>query len=195
MRDKFSELIKQGVAKFEYTPTIGSIPEQDPVCRAYNNIFSIPSDTHMSCLPNGDRVITGHMINTPKWEAFTCSANWGAVAFRTTGYWCLCDFLYKFGLEGSLGTLNGDVVYFVKNKTNETKDTVKMPSTITTTESKIPHNIVEITTNGDINKVKECFNSDDVIKSLNESLYIKGNNWVPMNDSIIGLVDNKVVII
>ena len=95
MRDKFSELINQGVAKFEYTPTIGSIPEQDPVCRAYNNIFSIPSDTHMSCLPDGNRVITGHMINTPKWESFVCSPFWGAVDFRTTGYWCLCDFFLQ----------------------------------------------------------------------------------------------------
>lgn len=193
MRDKFSELIKQGVAKFEYTPTIGSIPEQDPACRAYNNIFSIPSDTHMSCLPDGNRVITGHMINTPKWDAFVCSPFWGAVDFRTTGYWCLCDFLYKFGLEGSVGNLNGDIVYFVKER--QTTPSKATPNTVTTTESKIPHNITEITTNGDINKVKECFNSDDVIKSLNESLYIKGDNWAPMGDSIIGLVGNKVVII
>ena len=73
MRDKFSELIKQGVAEFNYTPISKNVPEADPICRMYNNIFSIPTDTHMSITDNGDRVITGHMINTANWENF-CSS-------------------------------------------------------------------------------------------------------------------------
>ena len=87
MRDKFSELIDKGVASFNYVPLTGNVPEQDPVCRAYNNIFSIPTDTHMSCLEDGRRVITGHMIKTDDWNKFINSTCWGAVCFISTGFW------------------------------------------------------------------------------------------------------------
>ena len=115
MRDRFSELIEKGVAEFHYTPIAPSIPEQDPICRSYNNIFSIPSDTHMSCLEDGRRVITGHKIGIKKdWDLFVNSCFWGAVDFRTTGYYCVNDFLYKNGLEGHYDVINNDNVYIVE---------------------------------------------------------------------------------
>ena len=72
MRNKFTELIEQGVARFEYTPIAPEIPEQDPICRQYNNIWSIPSDTHMHLNhETGDRYITGHMVGiASKWDSF-----------------------------------------------------------------------------------------------------------------------------
>ena len=73
MRNKFSDLIKDGVAPFKYTNLAQGTPCEDDLCRIYNNIFSIASDTHMSMLENGTRVITGHMINTPQWDNFICS--------------------------------------------------------------------------------------------------------------------------
>ena len=38
MRDKFSDLIKNGVAGFHYTPITSDKPDTDPICRMYNNI-------------------------------------------------------------------------------------------------------------------------------------------------------------
>ena len=195
MRNKFTELIEQGVAKFEYTNITKEMPEQDPICRFYNNVFSIPTDTHMSCLDDGKtRVITGHMVATPQWEKFICSCNWGAVNFRTTGVWCLCDFLCKHNLQGELCEMNGDVVYKVTKKPEEQLK-IELPKSYTTTESKIPHPIQELITNKDINKIKECFQSNNIVKSLNESLYIKGENWIEYNGEIIGLVENNIIII
>lgn len=197
MRDKFSELIKQGVAEFKYTNISKDIPEQDLICRMYNNIFSIPSDTHMSCLEDGRRVITGHMINTDNWGKFLMSCCWGAVNFVTSGTWSVYDFLYRHNLEGRIGILNGDVVYFVTPIPME-KYKAQMSAQVVTNESNIPMPITTLTTTGDLMHIKECFDCDDVketVRRMNESTRVKGNNWVPSDNGIVGLIGNKVYII
>lgn len=197
MRDKFSELIKQGVAEFKYTNISKDIPEQDPICRMYNNIFSIPSDTHMSCLEDGRRVITGHMINTDNWSKFIMSCCWGAVNFITSGTWSVYDFLYRHNLEGRIGTLNGEVVYFVTPIPME-KHKAQMNAQVVTNESNIPMPITSLTTTGDMMHIKECFDCDDVketVRRMNESTRVRGNNWVPSDNGIVGLIGNKVYII
>lgn len=202
MRNKFTELIEQGVARFEYTPIAPEIPEQDPICRQYNNIWSIPSDTHMH-LNNetGERYITGHMIGqTAKWDSFVYAHNWGAVTFMTTGYWCLCDFLQKHGLEGRHSILNGDSIYLV-TPIPEDRDYAApvCPTCCVTSESKIPQPIANLVAGGDIYKIKECYNGKsnlyEVAEALNENLYVKGNNWVVNGNSIVGLIGNKTYIL
>lgn len=202
MRNKFTELIEQGVARFEYTPIAPEIPEQDPICRQYNNIFSIPTDTHMH-LNNetGERYITGHMVGIKsKWESFVYAHNWGAVTFRTTGYWCLCDFLQKNGLEGRHSVLNGDAVYLVTPIPADAERYAPVcPTCCTTSESKIPQPIANLVANGDIMKIKECYkgksNLYDVCAAMNENLYIKGENWTVNGDKLVCPIGNKVVIL
>ena len=129
MRDRFSELIEKGVAEFRYTPIAPSIPEQDPICRSYNNIFSIPSDTHMSCLGDGRRVITGHKIGIKKdWNEFVNSCFWGAVDFRTSGYYSVNEFLYKNGLAGHYDVINNDNVYIVEPMVEPTANKIPAES-------------------------------------------------------------------
>lgn len=196
MRNKFTDLINQGVAEFNYTPITGELPEQDPICRMYNNIFSIPSDTHMSCAEDGTRLITGHMIATPDWGAFLNATYWGAVNFRTAGCWCLSDFLYSHNLEGYIGIINGDVVYIVtpRQKSDELAST---PTSVVTTESRVPQPISTLTKSGNMMHITECFGGtiDDTVKKLNESSWVKGNNWVPTKNGIIGLVGNTTYVI
>lgn len=196
MRDKFSDLIKNGIADFHYTPLTSDKPDTDPICRTYNNIFSIPSDTHMSITADGERVITGHMINTQHWGDFCCSWCWGAVDFRTSGVWCLCDFLYKNGLKGEIASLNGDVVYkIVAREPGEKCPACSLcPNSFNTNESKIPHPITELTLSGNKLHIMECFgeNVDIVAKKMNESTWVKGSNWVPFENQIVGLVGDQV---
>ena len=127
MRSKFSDMIKQGVAKFEYTPIIKDTPETDIICKQYNNIFAMPTDTHMSMLEDGRRVITGSMIGTRKWQDFLSLCQYANIDFRPTGFYCFDDFLYKYRLCGEMGNLNGEVVYFLKpceTTTNMYKESV-----------------------------------------------------------------------
>lgn len=204
MRDKFSELIEQGVAKFEYTPIAPELPEQDPICMAYNNIWSIPSDTHMHMNhETGERYITGHMIKNEKdWNKFVCAYSWGAVNFRTTGYWSLCDFLQKHSLCGHTSVLNGDVIYLVNPIEvcpEEHEYCGECPTSCCTTESRIPQPIAVLTNNFDSYKVIECFkdkkNLYDVANALNESYYVKGTDWTVNGNNLMCFIGNKVYVL
>ena len=203
MRDKFSELIEQGVARFDYTPVAPEVPEQDIVCRMYNNIWSIPSDTHMHMNhETGERYITGHMVgNEIKWNDFVCAYCWGAVNFKTTGYWSLCDFLQKNGLRGQFSTLNGDIIYLVTPcpRPEECGVCQDCPRTCCTTESRIPQPIAVLTNNHDSYKVIECFKNKqslyDVASALNESYYVKGSEWTVNGDKLMCFIGNKVYVL
>lgn len=202
MRNKFKELIERGIASFNYTPITSDKPDTDPICRMYNNIFSIPSDTHMSVTADGERVITGHMINTDLWAKFCCACSWGAMTFKTTGYWSLGDFLYKHNLTGKLSILNGDVVYKVFDAGNgSTEDGCEdcmckcpCPSHCTANESQIPLPITSLTISGNKMHITECFNCEPnkIAQKLNESTWIKGSNWAQYENVVIGLVGDDV---
>lgn len=196
MRNKFTELVQQGVATFSPKPIAQEVPENDPICREYNNLFGLVSDTHMSCTPEGGRIITGHMIGTKKWDEFATSHVWGTFEIDN-GYWSLADWAYhhNFKLVRCLGRDCTICVEDIPVTPSELK--VSIPQSYTTSESKIPQNIIGLTTNGDVMKVKECFGDtiEMVVKNLNESIYIKGNNWIHNGENIMGLVGNKVYIL
>ena len=203
MRNTFTELINQGVASFEYTSIAPQMPEQDLICRSYNNIWSIPSDTHMHLnKETGERYITGHMVGiTDKWNKFIVSSNWGAVNFRTTGCWSLCDFLQASGLKGEYSVLNGDTVYKITPiETVCNSETPCMcPGTCCTSESRIPQPVAQLVTNGDVMKLKECYhgkyNLYDVCNALNENIYIKGDMWTVVDDKVMCPIGNKIYIL
>ena len=203
MRNTFTDLINSGIASFEYTPVASQVPEQDLICRTYNNIWSIPSDTHMHIdHTTGYRYITGHMVGiTDKWNQFIVASNWGAINFRTTGYWSLCDFLQNNGLRGEYDILNGDCVYKIYNLTPEELPAQDMccPGTCCTSESRIPQPVTQLVTNGDVMKIKECYhgksNLYEVCKALNESIYIKGDTWTVVDNKVMCPVGNKIYIL
>lgn len=200
MRNKFTDLIHQGVAQFNYTPIAPQVPEQDMICRIYNNIWSIPSDTHMHMDVDGTRYITGHMVGiASKWEQFVGSAFWGAVNFRSSGYWCLADFLHQNGLCGSLDTLNGDVVYRVSPCAPENLGPVACPNCAVTTESKIPMPVATLSHDGNALHIKECYNNKsnlyEVCEAMNDSVYVKGKNWTVNGDNIMCPIGNKVYVL
>lgn len=199
MRNKFTDLMASDVAKFKYTPLTSEKPDVDPICRTYNNIFSIPSDTHMSITADGERVITGHMINTQHWGSFCCSYCWGAVDFRTSGTWSLCEFLHRNGLKGEISSLNGDVVYKIipREPDEECPACSLCPNSYSTLESKIPQPITNLTMSGNKLHIAECFegNLDSIASKMNESTWVKGSNWVPFENQIVGLVGNQVYIL
>lgn len=203
MRNKFTELIERGVAAFDYTPIAPEMPEQDYICRMYNNIWSIPSDTHMHLAEDGTRYITGHMISTDKWDRFVCAGNWGAVDFKTTGYWGLCNFLQSHGLRGQLGNLNGDNVYVVTPIEEMTgvddNCPVCCPTCCTTTESQIPAQISTLTFDNNPIRVKECYNGKsnlyEVCEALNNNIYVKGVKWTVNGDNVMCPIGNKVIVL
>ena len=145
--DKFTELIKKGVASFCHEPIINDEP-QDQFARMWNNVFSIPSDTH--CSKIGDEyIITGHIISDPRrFGRFLC--HWGETgaidytpAFGCTDkYISPASYISSNGLEGHYDVRNGDNVYVLKKR--EIKEPVcalGCPNQCCTSESRIPRSI------------------------------------------------------
>lgn len=173
----------------------------DPIVVTYNNIYGMTTDTRMTMTEGGVYIITGHMIGTPKWEQFICQRFWGGVDLKEP---LLC-FLDKYGYQAMPSDyLNGDHVVPITPKL--TKDdscgtccSLECPCCYTTCESKIPKNIIDITTDKDINHVKECFKDSktfvSVAEKLNDSLYIKGNNWYAASGHIYGIFNDDVIIL
>lgn len=205
MRDKFSELIAQGVARFDYKPIAPEIPEQDPVCRQYNNIFSIATDTHMHLdHETGMRYITGKLVSIKeKFDSFLYSSHWMGVNFTHSGCWSACQFFQMNGLSGRYGVLNGDVVYEVAPIPTDpmlgAPAIPGIPTTYTTSESRIPDNVARLTVDGNAIRIKECYNGKnnlyEVCNALNESMYVLGNEWTVNGDKLMCPFGNKVVIL
>lgn len=193
MRDKFTELIDKGVARFEYKNLYKESPETSPICKLYNTFYGPVLNTHMSEV-DGELVITGHYINTQDWDKFLYSPNWGGVNLKASGFYSLIDFLQSNNLTPEKTTLNGDVVCVLKPMRDIPfqKQWVRFPTTYTTMESQIPQNIKQLTTNFQIEEISKCFESENVIKALNESPYVRGR-WYYVNEDIVGVIDNKIV--
>ena len=195
MRDKFSELIAQGVASFEYTPICGELPEQDPICRFYNNIFGAASDTHMACAADGNRYITGRVVGWEKqWTTLMTWSEFGGVRFKDSGFWSLSDFLYAHGLEAYMSILNGDVVAVVVPRV-KSDEKYEAPTKAVAVESGINKPLASLTLDRNENTLKECFKGtiDDAVENLNKNCMIKGTNWIVSEGRILGKVDGKII--
>jgi hypothetical protein len=187
--DKFSELIKQGVAKFEYKPITGDITDTYPqdlesqMIRDYNNLYSIATNTHMGRSADNRIIITGTLVKDTKYfDRFLCSHCYKNLTFDK----CPSCFFRDYGFVGHYEILNNDNVY-VLELISEHPELVKyeicQDNCICTSESNIPQNVRFISTSGNFEDVKECI-TEDTAKSLNESKYIIGNNWI-----VVGLSD------
>lgn len=203
MRDIFTDLINKGVACPKYINHVknGCDPIDD-VCRLYNNIFGMPTDTRMTITADDRRVITGHMVSTLNWDKFICAPFWGAIDFKLSGYRCLLDFLNKYKLTlGENTVLNGDIVATIVPVEECECECPCDPCDwcYVTCESKIPKNIVDITTDKNINHIAECLKNvgsiNDFSKNLNESSFIKGTNWYQVNDSVYGIFNDDIIIL
>lgn len=183
--DRFSELISNGVAAFNHTPVADSM--SCPVCREYNNIFSIATDTHMACLEDGRKVITGHLIaDKEKFDTFIWSCQFMGVDFRHSKVNCFAQWMDNHGYKGEYSSINGDVVYIVSDRTSE-DDPEKVGKIIptptvfsyTTESNHIPVSVRFLSRRGDIEDLNECFKQDiyETVKAMNEHRYIIGNQW------------------
>ena len=113
MRNKFSEWVEQGIAKFDYIPILPESSETDIICKTYNNVFAMALDTHMSMLEDGRRIITGHNVATKNWEYFINCCRWGGMDFTDSGLYTVNCYLRDQGLEGRREMINGDIVWLV----------------------------------------------------------------------------------
>ena len=191
MRSKFSELIAAGIASFEHEPLGNEIPCTDPICRAYNNIWGVLTDTHMSCV-DGCRFISGTFVSKPEWDDFLYAPFWGGCTFKGTGYCCLACFLSANHLCPCNGVRNGQQVICLEPCECDCACADPKVTSYTTSESKIPQPIARL------GLVQECFNAgslEEIAKYMNRSSMVAGDNWCVFEDKIIGTAFGKIVIL
>lgn len=110
MRNKFSELIKSGIASFNYTPLAHETPCSDLICIEYNNVFGPAMGTRMTMLEDGTRLITGHKVkNEEEFTSFARSSRWNGVDFTRENYNCLNEFLCLNNLTYKHTIVNGEL--------------------------------------------------------------------------------------
>ena len=181
--DKFSELIANGVAAFEYKTITRDITDTYPqdlvsqMIRDYNNLYSIATNTHMARTGDNRIVVTGTLIKDPKYfDRFLCSNYYKNLTFDK----CPACFFKDYGFVGHYEILNNDNVY-VLEPTEEHPELVKceicQDNCVCPCEGGIPKNVRFISTSGNFEDVKECV-TEDTAKSLNESKCIIGDNWM-----------------
>lgn len=180
--DKFSELIKQGVTKFEYKHITGNITDTYPqdlesqMIRDYNNLYSIATNTHMGRSADNRIIITGTLIKDPMYfDRFICSNYYKNLTFSK----CPACFFKEYGYVGHYEIMNNDSVYVLELLTEHpelAQTQICQDNCVCPCEGGIPRNVRFISTSGNFEDVKECV-TEDTAKSLNESKYIIGDNW------------------
>ena len=181
--DKFSELIAQGVAKFEYKPITGNITDtylqdlESQMIRDYNNLYSIATNTHMSRNVDNRIIITGTLVKDPIYfDRFLCSNYYKNLTFSK----CPACFFKEHGYVGHYEILNNDYVYVLELLTEHpelAQTQICQDNCVCPCEGGIPRNVRFISTSGNFEDVKECV-TENTAKSLNESKYIIGDNWM-----------------
>lgn len=191
MRNKFTELISQGVAAFEYKPTAPEIPSQCRLCRIYNGCWGMITDTHMVEV-DGRLIITGTMLeDLRKWEMLLYSSAWGGVQFKSTGYTSLANLFYAERVYWSSITYNNQPAIEIKPITREEENTSSaVPASYTTSESKFPQPIARLM---NAQALRECFSGskalNEVIERMNESEGVPGSDWYYDANGIGGFVN------
>lgn len=134
MRNRFTELIQQGVAQFQHTET----SNQCPLCREYNRFWGAVTDTNMRHLEDGRIIISGSLLrNQQRWEDLLTSRFWGAFDFGQSGFPTLGAFLCSKRLYAQWDTANGEPIISIIDCPDEYYDRMDIVS-VNTMESKIP---------------------------------------------------------
>lgn len=186
MRNKFSEWIEQGIAKFKQTartPVCAACdPETAALIHTYNNIWGMPTDTQMAKLDDGRLVITGRFTQSREWYDFCQSNHWYAVDFTASGVWCLDCWLCNFKKMLKCTFVNGEQAWEVVDLVEP--EVEMAPVSMTTSENKIPQFINVLENHpGAIQDILSMKGScEDIVARLNESHKVKGRTWY-MNKS------------
>lgn len=183
MRNKFSELVKAGVAAFHHEPIAPETPLLCPMCKLYNAYWGAATDSHMTVTQEGRKLITGRITQDPcKWFELVFGTNWGGINWCQSGYCTLGEFFQAYGVKPNVTTHNGEqgieLVPLVEAPTQ-----FSVPKNVTTTESKIPQPVRVM---GDVNAIQEAFenahSTKQLVENLNNSKWIAGKKWFVYED-------------
>lgn len=213
MRDRFSEMIKAGVASFEEKPIGSFTPTLDPMVKTYNNLWGLLTDTHMSAVDDG-YIITGTFVKSQYWEGFKYCGYYGNTNIKLgSGYCNLECMVWTNGYEMKPDLYNGDyVIKLTKRPEPSTEDPngalvpaedqccgtaccPTCPCIYSLGESQIPHPFREFFTPEQTNAICEGWAggiAEKIANTLNEDKELKGHSFRVSADGQYMIADEKL---
>lgn len=193
MRNRFSELVNQGVASFQHQAVAPETPTTGPICRTYNSLWGALTDTHMSYV-NGENIITGTFVGDPQnWTKLLYAGNWGGCNICQSGFCSLADFLSSCGMQAVYTPINGQPALKLVQVDRQEPCKGMECTCYTTSESKIPQNVARL------GAVQECFDEATTLfeaaERMNESRAVLGNKWTVYENKIIGNINGQNIIL
>ena len=196
MRDKFSELIKKGVAAFNPKPVAGSIPELDPMCKTYNAVWGLLTDTHMSKVDDG-YIITGTFTQSTYWDRFKYSCFWGTTDIKLASGYSSLDAMVAKNMYTMVPDLyNGDRVMRLKpvevppagaEGSNCCGCCADCPVCCSVGESLIPHPLSDVFSGEQIVEFNNAWvdakgDANKIIENLQKSKILDGSKFYISSD-------------
>lgn len=209
MRDRFSDLIAKGVASFQEKPVGSTVPTLDPMVKAYNNLWGLLTDTHMSKVGD-DYIITGTFVKSRYWEGFKYCSYYGNTNIKLgSGYNTLEQMVSVNGYQMTPDLYNGDYVIKLTPRPEpstapENVDCVGCPCSncvdpccISLGESQIPHPFKEFFTPQQSEAIAEAWEEGQgdamkVVENLNNSKCVKGIEFRLSADNQYVVVGEKL---
>jgi len=215
MRDRFSEMINKGIAAFQEKPVGSPVPTLDPMVKAYNNLWGLLTDTHMSAVDDG-YIITGTFVKSQHWENFKYCCYYGNTNIRLgSGYCSLENMVYSNGYVMKPDVYNGDYVIRLTRRpdvdaTDGSVDgscvgcdvpccTNVSPCVTSLGESQIPHTFKEFFTEAQSKDIIRAWkdangNAMKIIENLKESKEIDSTRFRISADNQYMIVDESLKI-
>lgn len=189
-RNKFTELIKRGVAAFHCEPNAPETPEQCNICRTYNNVWGFITDTHCSNTSMG-LTITGSLFrDETAWTKLLYCYDWKNVTFRSAGYNSLSEFLSNNNLVG-LPTVFNHQPAIVLAPADGMDEPAYLGMQCTTDRTQIPKATSQFIPapyiSGEI--------TPETVEEMNKNPRVDGTGWHLYENNLVGCINTENIII
>ena len=165
----------------------------DHICREYNNLWGLLSDTHMS-KHNDDYIITGSMTGTDKFQPFITLGRIENMPIQYAGGLSqkvpFYEYMWQYGYQGNYATFNGDSAFRFTKRPEYSPLPQGTSMTYTTSDSSFPKQISQLGEHA-IEKLQRY----ESVEQMNEDYAFKGNSWRVLGDTLFineGLKQHKI---
>lgn len=155
----------------------------DHICREYNNLWGMLSDTHMS-KHGEDYIVTGSMTGTDKFIPFitmgrieNMPVQYASGLGRKVPFY---EYMWQCGYKGDHAMFNGDSAFRFTKREEFSPIPQGASMTYTTSDSLMPRPIAQLGEHA-VEKIQHY----ESIEQMNEDYTIRGNAWMVCGNCLI----------
>lgn len=177
----FKDLMQE--ERHAYFPPQPHNTSNDPICREYNNLWGLLTDTHMSKHAD-DYIITGSMTGTDKFYSFitmgmieNCPVQYSRGTSKKIPFY---EYMWQLGYIGTYCMFNGDNAFRFAKRPELSEIPQGVSMTYTTSDSRMPRPIAQLGEHA-VEKIQHY----ESVEQMNEDYTIRGNAWMIYGNCLI----------